>query len=483
MTAHSRPGEVTLILAAAALVILPSVVFVAARAWLPSEGVVIDLEPPPGTSSLILRPLNPGSTGLRNGDLLLELEGRSVDAWLAHAVSLSPPTDLTEVSALTFTVERQGAQHELRVPLGPYPLWDAFLENWSTYLYLIYLEAISVLVFLRRPTLPAARILLLLSSAILGSGTIFFLGLQPSDLLRVWTLGLWFWGSVILYGFLSASLVHFALVFPRRRAILQERPWIEAVLYLAVWLPALAFVLVQWRTTPTPSARLLLVAQGAGAMTATYFPLYLITAVHGYRRTFNRKERRQVRWVLWGALVAIVPWLLLNVLPQLAGLPIYLDMRWIGILWWLIPTTFAIAILREKLFDIDVLINKSLVYGTLTAVLGLIYLGSVLVLQQLLSGESQITVVASTLVTAALFAPLRGEIQSVIDRRFYRRKYDTEQILAAFSSSMRDQVDVDDLAQTLLTVVGESVHPKTISLWVRTPRNQAGQAEESQERA
>ncbi len=467
MTSERRPGRPILILAAAVLVLLPTVAFVAARALLPSEGLVIDSEIPPGGTGFILHPLTPASTGVRGGEVLLEVQDRSVDSWLAHAFSLAPPTDLTDVSALTFTVDRRGAQRELRVPLRSYPLWNAFLEDWSIYLYLIYLQAVSVMVFIRRPALRAARMFLLLSSAILGSGTIFFLGLQPSDLLRGWMLGLWLWGTIILYAYLSSSLVHFALIFPRRRAILQNRPWIVPAIYLAVWLPFLAFVVVKWSTASTASARLLLVEQGAGMMTLTYFPLYLFIAVHGYRNVFDRHERRQVRWVLWGALVAIVPWLLLNVVPELLGLPVHLDMRWIGILWWVIPITFAIAILREKLFDIDVLINKSLVYGTLTAVLGLVYLASVLVLQRLLPAQSQVTIVASTLATAALFAPLRGEIQSLIDRRFYRRKYDTEQILAVFSASMREQVDLEDLAHTLLTVVGETMQPQSVALWIK----------------
>jgi hypothetical protein len=141
----------------------------------------------------------------------------------------------------------------------------------------------------------------------------------------------------------------------------------------------------------------------------------------------------------------------------------------------LIPLTIGIAVLRYRLWDIDVLINRTLVYGTLTALLAFIYVGLVLTLQFLLRGlfnqTNTIVLVASTLAIAALFQPLRRRIQQVIDRRFFRRKYDAAQILAAFSARLRsrDDIDLSTLTDDLLAIVEETLQPAHVSLWLFSP--------------
>jgi hypothetical protein len=133
----------------------------------------------------------------------------------------------------------------------------------------------------------------------------------------------------------------------------------------------------------------------------------------------------------------------------------------------------GIAILRYRLYDIDIIINRTLVYGAITASLALVYLGGVVSLQFLFrvlaGGNSQLAVVASTLAIAALFNPLRKHIQDFIDRRFYRKKYDAVRILAAFSARLRDETDLDTLNEDLASVVRETVQPEHVSLWLKTP--------------
>ena len=135
-----------------------------------------------------------------------------------------------------------------------------------------------------------------------------------------------------------------------------------------------------------------------------------------------------------------------------------------------IPISAGIAMLRYRLYDIDVLINRTLIYGVLTAVLALAYVISILVFQYLLSGftsGSQLPIVGSTLVIAVLFQPLRRRIQRIIDRRFYRSKYDAARTLAAFSARLRNEVDLQQLSEHLLTVVQETMQPTYVSLWLR----------------
>ena len=139
----------------------------------------------------------------------------------------------------------------------------------------------------------------------------------------------------------------------------------------------------------------------------------------------------------------------------------------------LIPLSIGFSILRYRLYDIDVLINRTLVYVTLTAILTLTYVGLILALQSLIhaltgqAGNQPVVIVGSTLVIAALFQPLRHRIQWVIDRRFYRRKYDAARTVAAFSATLRNEVELTQLSEHLVAVVQETMQPSHVSLWLR----------------
>ena len=191
-------------------------------------------------------------------------------------------------------------------------------------------------------------------------------------------------------------------------------------------------------------------------------------------------ERQQIKWVAYAgalgggaslptytALEAVnLPWLhLAGYVPALVGI--------LGV-----PTAVGIVITRYRLYDIDILINRTLVYGTLTATLVALYLVGIVVLQRLfvfLTGQqSTLAVVASTLLIAALFNPLRRSLQSFIDRRFYRRKYDARKTLERFSARLRDETDLDALSDDLVDVVRETMQPAHASLWLRPDTGSRG---------
>jgi hypothetical protein len=198
-----------------------------------------------------------------------------------------------------------------------------------------------------------------------------------------------------------------------------------------------------------------------------------------YRRISSVEQRRQTRWVVFGTTLAIAgtfPFQLPVDLALLGGdTPLALLLLRMGFAFsfLLVPLSISVAVLRSHLFDIDVVINRTLVYGSLTAILIVLYFGGIVVLQEvfdILTGASEkstLTVVVSTLVIAALFNPLRRRIQSFIDRRFYRRKYDARKTLQAFSATLRDETDLNALSDDLVSVVRQTMAPAHVSLWLR----------------
>jgi hypothetical protein len=145
----------------------------------------------------------------------------------------------------------------------------------------------------------------------------------------------------------------------------------------------------------------------------------------------------------------------------------------------------GIAILRYRLYEIDLIINRTLVYGALTATLAVVYFVDIVVFQEVfraLTGQtSQLAIVASTLMIAALFNPLRRRLQAFIDSRFYRRTYDARKVLEAFGSRLRDQTDLEKLCEDLAEVVDETMQPSHISLWLRFPSFSPNSSESSSE--
>ena len=188
-------------------------------------------------------------------------------------------------------------------------------------------------------------------------------------------------------------------------------------------------------------------------------------------RRAGRVQRQQIKWLAAAgvALAVITP---IDVLLERALGGGAFVATTIGVLG--LPVAVGIAILRHRLYDIDVVINRALVYGALTATLAGVYLGSVLLLQLLLApltASSKLAIVVSTLAVAALFQPARRRIQAIVDRRFYRRKYDAARTLERFGAQLRDEVDLDALGRELRAVVAETMQPAHVSLWLRDPQS------------
>jgi len=185
-------------------------------------------------------------------------------------------------------------------------------------------------------------------------------------------------------------------------------------------------------------------------------------------------ERQQIKWFAYAAAASVIAGGLAYLPPIVVDTPLWFERTGFALNIAFIPAipiAIGLAILRYRLYDIDLLINRTLVYGSLTGTLVALYFGGIVVLQRVfvvLTGqESTLAVVASTLFIAALFNPLRRRIQSFIDRRFYRRKYDARKILETFSARLRDETDLDALSDDLVGVVRDTMEPEHLSLWLR----------------
>jgi peptidoglycan/LPS O-acetylase OafA/YrhL len=203
------------------------------------------------------------------------------------------------------------------------------------------------------------------------------------------------------------------------------------------------------------------------------FPLLALLGVASlvvrYRRA-GSDTRQQMKWLLLTVGAPLVAFLFLSLAEEIFGLNPS-NVIW-GTLYLMIPVGLGISLLRYKLFDVDTVIRKTAQYVIVTALLALIYFGLIVALQQLITpftGDSDVVVVLSTLLIAALFLPLRRRVQNAIDHRFYRRKYDAEKVLAQFAATVRDETDLDALTAELLRVIQETMEPEHISIWLRNP--------------
>jgi len=205
-----------------------------------------------------------------------------------------------------------------------------------------------------------------------------------------------------------------------------------------------------------------------------------VSLVLRYRRS-KGDERQQIKWIAFAASLVALTYLTAMVASLIhpseawltAGSVLWLNLLTIAALlsFVTIPIAVGFAVLKYHLYEIDIIINRTLVYGSLTATLVALYFGAIVVLQRVfvtLTGQkSTLAVVASTLLIAALFTPLRRRIQGFIDRRFYRRKYDARKTLEAFSARLRDETDLKAVSDDLVGVVRETMQPAYVSLWLR----------------
>jgi hypothetical protein len=277
-----------------------------------------------------------------------------------------------------------------------------------------------------------------------------------------------------LYAIPTVLFVVLPFIFPSGRFVPRWTGWIMPPVLVAtvltVYLPQLGVRI----SNQLYSLALLVIF-------AVWFVLAVYSAIYRYRRVSGPAERQQTKWVIAGMLgtfllfipfTAVLLWFPpATATPQRLAFMILVFTPAYLLSYMCLPLGVAFAVLRYRLWDIDVLVRKTLIYTVLTGLLALVFFGVVTLLSGLLSAvtgqQSALAVVASTLVIAALFNPLRRRVQEGIDRRFFRKKYDAQQVLAQFALFARDETDLDALTGELARVIQETLQPESVSIWLR----------------
>jgi hypothetical protein len=360
--------------------------------------------------------------------------------------------------------------HQLR-QLGLSPgFLAAYQVGWEVATPLIY-TTLAALIFWRRSV---DRMALFCAYMLVLFGGATYTSLLDEGLRTVAPALFWLVGGLELVA--QVSVPTFFLLFPSGRFVPSWTRWTVLVFILyEVWY---VFFASQDFGQGSP----------LGALTFAALILFLVgLQVYHYRRVSTFRERQQTKWVVFGLVVALGGFALFLITLSLFHPRELLNSSAIGVLLQntvtyvlllIIPISIAFAILRSRLYDIDTIINKALVYGLLTALLGAVYAGLIIGLESLAgsitrqSSANPLVLVSSTLAIFALFQPLRRRIQRIIDRRFYRRKYDAARTLAAFSATLRQEVDLATLSKHLAAVVQETMQPAHLSLWLRSPEHQ-----------
>ena len=388
-------------------------------------------------------------------------------AWVAVAVIalgqfvISVPVRYAQL--VNPTAEVRAALAEMGLSAGGYALYNVTLDT----VFVSVFAVVAIVIFWRRSEDPMA---LLVATMLVVWGPLNGLFvLTPSATEGMYPAIQATLGSLVTFVGYMAWMLFFYL-FPSGRFVPRWTRWLALcwVLFVGSWL-LLPFGPPSW--PPALFNVAILALWGS-------FP---VAQLYRYARVSDATQRQQTKWVVFGVAIAIAG-VLATIFTVGAAVDLsaeevgskMLSMLLMDVFGLLIPLSIGVAVLRARLFDIDVVINRTLVYGSLTATLVALYFGGVAITQailQALTGRGelpQLAIVASTLVIAALFNPLRRRTQGFIDRRFYRRKYDARKTLEAFSARLRDETDLESLNDDLVGMATETVQPAHVSLWLRS---------------
>jgi two-component system, NarL family, sensor kinase len=443
--------------------------FVAYRLTTPSDGTTLSGASPWSVGGVTVSPLPGTSRAILPGDIVAEVDGRSIDAFLAELFDPSAVrSPLADGMELPFSVERGADRTVVPVQLGAYPLLPLLADSWALLLVVLTVFAVGTSVFLRRPREPAARALFILGTAMLASTVSWLLGLQVVDLLTGTGFWLYMAGAAVVYTVFWAALLHFALVFPRPMPQVERRPWLVGVAYAVPFGVQLAAIAAGVLSTQSPAERMAAWLNGLLLMQAVVVLVAFGLIFVQYRRS-DAAARGQLRWVaLAGAIGSgggfafwFGPELLIGepLLPwsaaALVGLPF--------------PLAIAAAIHRHRLFDMSALVNRSLVYAALTLAILVVYSLVVALLGALLPTDAPYAVTLLAIGAAAVAAlPMRDRLQRAVNRLMYGERDEPYRVIARLGERLESSPQAEAVLPAVVDTVAHALRLPYVAISLDT---------------
>jgi signal transduction histidine kinase len=402
---------------------------------------------------LTVSPLPGADTPLAHGDQIVAIEGVRLEDWLlAGRQRPEPAADGT----LGYEIRRDGSSVQIGVPLRPYPLGAVLLESWGTLLFCAATLGVAAYVYARRAAAAGAIPLLLIGSGLVGSTIPWLLGFQAVDITRGSGFWLWLAGAFAVYAVFWSATLHFALAFPRRlRGV--RRSTIGAVYVVPIVL------MTAWIAAGTASSGSLLGSLNAATTLQLAMVLVIAVATIGclvvqYRSAGEPWLRQQVRWMAWGAGVALslstAGWFL----PELLTGSSILPWNAVGLSGLPFPIAVGIAVLRHRLFDIDVVINRTLVYGGLTAAVIGVYVATAAFLGSLVPSEGSFaSSLLATGVAALAALPVRDRLQRAVNRFMYGDRDEPYRAITRLGERLSASLTTEEILPTVVATVASAL--------------------------
>jgi signal transduction histidine kinase len=402
---------------------------------------------------LSVEPISGAETPLDAGDRVLAIDGIGLESWLRADTGADAPDDATAA----YLVNRSGGERELEVPLGTYPLTNVLAEAWATILLCVAWAIVASYVYARQPSAVGAAPLLVAASGLVASTVPWILGVQAYDLVD--GMGFWLWVACVFgaYSLFWSASVHLVLVFPRSVRVARTKGVLPFVYLAPIGIMVVWIAVVAWASGS--------ILDALGSWTTGQLGLVLVASVSlvvlvvaQVRSATTETARNQVRWVAWGGGTAIVLTAAFWFVPELLIGRSILPWSAVGLVGLFFPVALAIAVLRHRLFDIDVVINRSLVYGGLTAVVITVYVVIVAGLSSVVGGDGGFA--ASLLATgvAALAAlPVRDRLQRAVNRLMYGERDDPYRAINRLAERLSASLATEEVLPTIVATVAAAL--------------------------
>jgi two-component system, NarL family, sensor kinase len=460
-------------IAAAVVLLLPGLIFFGLRLSAPFANDLLR----PGTNSfsgegLIVNPIDAAPAGLSSGDLVTHIDNRSLEAWSRDLFRLDAfRPQIHAGDTVIYRVIREGQPLDVEVTLGRYPLVAVVQQNWGLITFALVFFTLSAYVLARRPGIPAAHPLFISGASVL-SATTWSLGMHAMDLVNAGQFWLYQYTTIVAFNMFWIAGLHFAVLFPRQLPVRWRRELMFA-LYTVPYILLAVYLLFTYFASNSFLAWISLWGPTTGLHGAVIMALMLIVVAWQYRANRHGNFRQQLRWLTWGAAVSGGLVLVMYLLPPLFGMAT-VDPNVMGMINLAFPAALTIAIVRHSLFDIDTLLNRTLVYGALTALIFLFYVVLVSALGTIFqTGANLYIALAVTGLVAVLFNPLRDLLQRRVNRLMFGERDDPATVFSHLGKRLESAAAPEAILPALVETISQTLKlPYVAILWFDSDGNE-----------